>query len=231
MTINEGRSAPGPTLRRLPTYHHYLKQLEAKGRDFVSCTHIANELRLDPTQVRKDIEVTGIVGKSKVGYDVPNLIRAIEEFLGWNNTSDAFLAGVGSMGTALLGYEGFRNYGLNIVAAFDTNPDKVGTSVHGKEVLPIEKLPDLARRMHVLIGILTVPADAAQKVADLMIQGGIKAIWNFAPTALNIPEETVLENVHLSSSLAVLSNRLAQLLKVEKRQGVLENANTHDAEV
>jgi len=231
MAVNDGKSAPGPTLRRLPTYHHYLKHIEGMGRDFVSCTHIANELRLDPTQVRKDIEVTGIVGKSKVGYDVAHLIRAIEEFLGWDNASDAFLAGAGSMGTALLGYKGFMNYGLNIVAAFDSDMEKVGKTIHGKEVLPMSKLTDLSRRMHVLIGIITVPASAAQQVADLMVQGGIRAIWNFAPAAINVPAEIALENVHLSSSLAVLSNKLAQILKAEHKQGVVEHANAYDEEV
>jgi redox-sensing transcriptional repressor len=225
------KATPGPTLRRLATYHHFLKRLEGIGREVVSCTHIAQELRLDPTQVRKDIEMTGIVGKAKVGYDVAHLVRAIEEFLGWNNTTDAFLVGAGAMGTALLGYEGFRNLGLNIVAAFDAHEAKIGTEIHGKTVLAIEKLPDLARRMHIRIGIITVPGEAAQKVADMMLEGGVKAIWNFAPVPVNVPEEIILENVHLSSSLAVLSSKLAKILKVENKQGVVEHANSYDAEI
>jgi redox-sensing transcriptional repressor len=222
-----GKATPGPTLRRLATYHHFLKRLEGIRREVVSCTHIAQELRLDPTQVRKDIEATGIVGKAKVGYDVGCLVRSIEEFLGWNNTTDAFLVGAGAMGTALLGYEGFRGLGLNIVAAFDANAAKIGTEVHGKTVLPIEKLVDLAQRMHVLIGIITVPGEAAQQVADRMLEGGIKAIWNFAPVPVNVPEDIIIENVHLSSSLAVLSSKLA---KIVKKEGV-EHADGHDTEV
>ncbi|NLE30243.1 MAG: redox-sensing transcriptional repressor Rex [Phycisphaerae bacterium] len=219
-----GKPTPAPTLRRLATYHHFLKQLHGLERDVVSCTHIANELRLDPTQVRKDIEMTGIVGKSRVGYEVVPLIDAIEEFLGWNNTHDAFLVGAGHLGSALVGYSGFQDRGLNIVAVFDSDPAKIGTQVHGREVLPIEKLPNLAQRMYTLIGVIAVPAEAAQSVADLMVSGGIRAIWNFAPWPVLVHEQVVVENVRLSSSLAVLTNKLVQTLKLEKEQGDFENA-------
>jgi redox-sensing transcriptional repressor len=212
------RSFPEPTLRRLPAYHRFLKVLAARGRPVVSCTHIAEELRLDPTQVRKDIQVTGIVGKPKVGYVVAELIDAIETFLGWKNSSDAFLVGAGHLGTALLGYDGFKEYGLNIVAAFDNSPAKVGTEVQGRKVFPVEDLTDLAQRMHILIGILTVPAEAAQSLADLMVFGGIRAIWNFTPVKLHLPPAIIVENVQLSASLAVLSNKLAESLKADVPQ-------------
>ena len=212
------RTFPEPTLRRLPAYHRFLKTLAARGRPVVSCTHIAEELRLDPTQVRKDIQVTGIVGKPKVGYVVGELIDAIETFLGWKNSSDAFLVGVGHLGTALLGYDGFKGFGLNIVAAFDNAPGKVGSLVHGRQVLPIEDLADLSQRMHILIGILTVPAETAQSLADLMVFGGIRAIWNFTPVRLHLPPAIIVENVQLSASLAVLSNKLAESLKADLPQ-------------
>ena len=167
------------------------------------------------TQVRKDLAVTGIVGKPKVGYSVPQLIEAIQEFLGWNNTTDAFLVGAGSLGRALLGYTGFRDYGLNIVAAFDVDPAKIGLDIHGREVLPLDKLHDLALRMHVLIGVLTVPAAAAQDVATFMVLSGIRAIWNYTPVKLEVPESVVVEDVKLVSSLAVLSSRLAEMLRAE----------------
>ncbi|MBN2584206.1 MAG: redox-sensing transcriptional repressor Rex [Planctomycetes bacterium] len=212
------RAFPEPTLRRLPAYHRFLKTLAARGRPVVSCTHIARELSLDPTQVRKDIQITGIVGKPKVGYFVNELIDAIETFLGWKNSSDAFLVGVGHLGTALLGYNGFKEYGLNIVAAFDNSPAKVGTEVHGRQVLPVEDLTELSQRMHVLIGILTVPADSAQSLADLMVFGGVRAIWNFTPVKLHLPPSIIVENVQLSASLAVLSNKLAESLKADVPQ-------------
>jgi len=220
MEPDAAKVAPLPSVRRLPAYLRFLQTLKAHGRDGVSCTHIAEELGLVSTQVRKDLAVTGIVGKPKVGYSVPELISAIEEFLGWNNTTDAFLGGAGSLGSALLGYGGFQEYGLNIVAAFDVDPAKIGLSIHGREVFPLEKLHDLALRMHVLIGILTVPATAAQDVATYMVLSGIRAIWNYTPVKLEVPESVVVEDVKLASSLAVLSSRLAEQLRNEhgKRQ-------------
>lgn len=210
------RVAPEPTLRRLPSYHRFLKHLQHEGRGLVSCTHIAHDLSLDPTQVRKDLAVTGIVGKPKVGYEVPVLIAAIESFLGWDNAQEAFLVGAGSLGTALLGYEGFKGHGLNIIAAFDVAEGKVGQKLHGKAIMPLHKLPNLAARMHVHLGIITTPAEGAQQAADLMIEGGIRAIWNFAPVSLKVPAGVIVENVQLSSSLAVLSNKLREVLRKEE---------------
>ncbi|NUQ61885.1 MAG: redox-sensing transcriptional repressor Rex, partial [Pirellulales bacterium] len=148
------------------------------------------------------------------------LITAIEGFLGWNNMRDAFVVGVGSLGSALMGYEGFREYGLNILAGFDIDPSKVGIRVHDKEVFPLEKLPDLVGRMHVLIGILAVPAKAAEDVANLMARSGIRAIWNYAPISLEVPESVVVENMNLSASFAVLSSKLEEVLGRHRRQPV-----------
>lgn len=206
------RPIPEPSLRRLPAYLFYLRRMLAGGRDVISCPHIARDLHLDPTLVRKDFEATGMIGKPKVGYPIPQLVGTIEEFLGLHNTRDAFLVGAGHLGAALLGYEGFREIGLNVVAAFDADPAKVGGQLRGISVLPMDKLIELAQRMAVHIGIVTVPAAAAQPVADALVTGGIRAIWNFAPTHLQVPESVVLEEVQLSSSLAVLSSRLNKLL-------------------
>lgn len=212
------RSASEPTLRRLPSYRRFLQQLQRQGRTVVSCTHIAEDLGLDPTQVRKDLAVTGIVGKPKVGYQVPALIAAIDSFLGWDNVTEAFLVGAGAMGTALMGYDGFRDHGLNIIAAFDVDENKIGEKLRGKTVMPLTKLPDLARRMHIHLGIITTPAEGAQPTADLMIEGGIRAIWNFAPVSLKVSEGVIVENVQLSSSLAVLSSKLLDTLRSEETQ-------------
>ncbi len=206
------KSAPLPSIRRLPLYLRTLKQLRSRGREVVSCTHIARELGLVSTQVRKDLAMTGIVGKPKVGYDVAALINAIEGFLGWNNTREAFVVGVGGLGSALMGYEGFRQYGLNILAGFDIDPDKIGTRVYEKDVFDLEKLPDFVARMHVLIGILTVPAKAAQDVANRMVLSGMRAIWNYAPVNLEVPDSFIVENMNLSASLAVLSSKLEDAL-------------------
>lgn len=210
MSDSVQKAVPVPTLRRLASYYHYLKQLEGTGRDYVSCTRIADHMMLDPTQVRKDIEATGLVGKPKVGYPVRAVIEAIETCLGWNRLTDAFLVGAGNLGAALLGYTRFSLYGLTIVAAFDIDPAKVGSRLGGIEVLPLDKLSGLALRMHIPIGIITVPAEVAQTVANLMVAGGIRCIWNFAPVTLDLPEDVIVENVSLASSFAVLSSRLAQ---------------------
>ncbi|MBX7257248.1 MAG: redox-sensing transcriptional repressor Rex [Candidatus Hydrogenedentes bacterium] len=205
---------PEPTLRRLPAYHHYLKGLASRGREVVSCSRIGTELRLDPTQVRKDLAATGIIGRPKVGYPVTDLIESIEAFLGWKNVTDAFVVGAGSLGTALIHHQSFNQYGLNIVAAFDKDPEKIGKTICGKEVLAVEKLPSLAARMHVHIGIVTTPADAAQEAADLLVFGGVKAIWNFTPASLTLPESVIVQNEDLFASFAVLSSKLKAALGV-----------------
>lgn len=207
---------PEASLRRLPVYHRLLVDLMALGEQNVSCAGLARELRLDATQVRKDIEATGIVGKPKVGYPLPVLAAWIEGFLGWNNTKDAFLAGAGSLGSALMGYEKFRRYGLNIVAAFDQDPAKIGSQIHGREVLGLEQMAEMAQKMHIHIGVIATPADGAQRVSDLMVSAGIRGIWNFAPVNLRAPESVIIQNEDLYPSLASLSFKLERQLKEER---------------
>jgi redox-sensing transcriptional repressor len=213
MDVEKQKVGSLPTIRRLPAYLHLLRQVSQNGRDVISSEHIAGMLKLEAIQVRKDLSITGIAGKPKIGYYVPTLITAIEEFLGWDNTTDAFLVGVGNLGSALMGYQGFALTGLNILAAFDIDEDKVGQEIHGKQVFDLEKLPDLTQRMHINIGIITVPAAAAQQVADLLVAAGIKAIWNFTPVNLEVPDGVVVQNEDLASGLAVLSVKLAKVLK------------------
>lgn len=213
--MSEGglHSVPEPTLRRLPLYHRVLSEMRASGREQVSCTDIGLELNQDPTQVRKDLECAGIAGRPRIGYVLAQLIEGLETFLGWDNVHEAFLVGAGSMGAALLGYGKFEQCGLKIVAAFDSDPAKIGTQMRGKHVLPLGKLANLATRMRVLIGIITVPGPQAQAVADLMVAGGIRAIWNFAPVRLRVPEHVIVHNEDLYCSLAALSQKLSQALQ------------------
>lgn len=213
----ESQAKPGipqPSLSRLPQYHHYLSELNSRGISRISCSGIGRDLNLVPVQVRKDLQYTGIVGKPKTGYVVADLVRAIETFLGWNNVNEAFLVGVGNLGTALLGHERFSNFGLRIVAAFDTDPAKIGQWVHDKAVLPLDKLADLAQRMSIHLGIVTAPAEFAQDIADEMVKGGIQAIWNFAPVRLKVPAHIIVHQEDLYSSLASLSWKLARRFQV-----------------
>jgi redox-sensing transcriptional repressor len=208
------RPIPVPTLRRLPIYYQYLKKVQAtQGSDYISTTKIGNDLNILPIQVRKDLEVTEAVGKPKLGYDIAELMRTIEGFLGWNNSTDGYLVGVGNLGSALLGYQGFKEYGLNIIAAFDTDRNKIGTEIHGTKIFPVEKLPDMIKRMGIHIGILTVPGTSAQEITDMMVKAGIYAIWNFSPIKVNVPSHVIVQHENLASSLVVLSKKLAQTLK------------------
>lgn len=194
------------TLNRLPSYLKYLYQLDKLNVATVSSTTIANGLNLNPVQVRKDIAfVSSVAGKPKTGYVTKEIIADLESFLGYNNTHDAILVGVGGLGRAFLGYSGFGNYGLNIAMAFDTNDKIINTKINGKQVYDISKLQNMVERLKIQIGIITVPSYAAQDVADKMVASGIKAIWNFASVHLNIPPDIALKNEDLASSLALLS--------------------------
>jgi redox-sensing transcriptional repressor len=210
MAIRKIQKISKPSLQRLPSYLHLLRDLQATGVTWVSCTVIAEKLNKDPTQVRKDIALTGIAGRPKVGYNLDELIRAILAYLNWDRPTDTFLIGAGNMGRALLGYSGFGEHGLNIVAAFDADSRVVGTTIHGRQVLPLSRFKPMAKEMKITIGIITVPAAGAQGAADLMVDSGIQAIWNFAPARLRVPEHIVVENEDLSGSLAVLCRRLSR---------------------
>lgn len=208
MSDLERKTAGVPTLKRLPLYLRLLRRMKETGEEYASGAVVAKELGLDPIVVRKDLAITGAVGRPRLGFKMDEIITAIENFLGWSNTADAFLVGVGNLGTALLGYQGFEQHGLHITAAFDANPKVIGKKIHGKTILDIKKLPTLAKRMHVQIGIITATASVAQGIADTMIEGGIRGIWNFTPTKLIVPENVILQREDLASSLAVLSHRL-----------------------
>jgi redox-sensing transcriptional repressor len=193
-----------PSVRRLPSYLHIIRQLQREGGEYISGTLIAQELNLEPIQVRKDLAITGITGKPKRGYPVEALIDAIERFLGWNVPRDAVLVGAGNLGTALLGYPEFRRHGLNIVAAFDSAPEKTGTSIRGVPVLPVEAMEIQIRSFGVKTAILTVPSSFAQEIANLLINAGIEGIWNFTNVKLKVPGNVAVQKEDLSSGYAML---------------------------
>lgn len=196
-------------LKRLPNYLSYLKSLPTGSSVNISATALANALNMGEVQVRKDLAMVSSGGRPKVGYLREGLIEDIEQFLGYNNTTDAVLIGAGKLGRALLGYKGFDDYGLNIVAAFDIQPQPAGTTESGKPVFPLSELERFCRENKILMGIITVPADSAQQVADLLIAGGIKAIWSFASPRLEVPGNILVQYENMATSLAVLSMHLA----------------------
>lgn len=208
MNTGNPKIAALPTIRRFPLYLRVLKELRDQGEERVSGTILALRLQCEPIQVRKDLAIAGTEGRPRIGFGVADTIAAIENFLGWNNMQDAFLIGAGSLGSAILGYRGFDQHNLKIVAAFDNDPEKAGRKIHGKEVFTLDKLPDLASRLHVHIGIITVPALNAQEVAEFLTDNGIRGIWNFSPAKLTVPPHVIVQYEDLSSGLAVLCRRL-----------------------
>ena len=203
-------------LKRLPGYLSYLKSLPENGATHISATALANALGMGEVQVRKDLAMVSDGGRPKIGYLRESLIEDIEQFLGYDNVTDAVLIGAGKLGQALMAYKGFDEYGLNIMAAFDRNP-KMEQTDEGKPVYNINKLTRFCRAHKVLMGIITVPAEGAQEVADLLITCGIKAIWNFAPTHLDVPSNILVQNENMATSLAVLSVHLQAQMKEEKK--------------
>jgi redox-sensing transcriptional repressor len=199
---------PEPALRRLPWYLAYLKLAKSLGEEFISSTQIAKDINVDASQVAKDLSYVQITGKTRVGYDIASLIEVLENFLGFSKEHKAFLFGVGSLGAALLHDNGLEQYGLNVVAAFDVKYELAGTLINHIPIHHSNRFFELRQQTDVKIGILTVPVDKAQEVAELMIEGGIKAIWNFTPFRIKVPENIVVQNTSMYAHLAVMFNRL-----------------------
>lgn len=197
-----------PTIKRLPSYLHVIEHANKEGKQYISGTVIADELELEPIQVRKDLAVTGIVGKPRIGFPVPELIEAIHNFLHWNKDHNAIILGAGNLGTALMGYIEFRRRGMNIVAAFDPDKEKIGRTINGTEVYSLNQMQAKVEQLHVDIAILTVPSAQAQAVADLLVKSGIKAIWNFTNVKLKVPPDVIVQKEDLSSGYAVLSVKM-----------------------
>lgn len=199
---------PEPTLRRLPWYLAFVKLMKGKGETFVSSTQIAKEINVDASQVAKDLSFVNISGKTRVGYDINALVDVLEDFLGFTVQHKAFLFGVGSLGAALLHDSGLNQYGLEIVAGFDVRPELAGSRIHGIPVLHIDDFPAKQKEYGATIGIITVPVEKAQEVTEQIIAGGIKALWNFTPFRIRVPEHIVVQNTSMYAHLAVMFNRM-----------------------
>ena len=196
------------TIRRLPQYLRVLSRLHGYGRELVSSTVLAQETHLRPIVVKKDLQAVGAPSKLRAGFKVAGTIEVIEKFLGWNNLNKAFLVGVGHLGAALLGFDGFKNHGLEIVAAFDTAPTKVGHAVNGVPVYHTAQLAGIIAQDDLKIAILAVPTAIAQGITDTLLAAGIKAIWNFVPVHLEVPVGVVVQQEDISSGLAELCAKL-----------------------
>ncbi|WP_436414866.1 redox-sensing transcriptional repressor Rex [Petrimonas sp.] len=207
---NYNTNVPEPALRRLPWYLSYVKLLKRQGRSKVSSTQIAEKINVSATQIAKDLSYVNISGKTRVGYDIDELIAVLEDFLGFKRMHTAVLFGVGSLGAALLSDSGLEQYGLKIHAGFDVDSSVVGQKINKIPVFHSDEFVAKNKKLKAQIGILTVPPYIAQEVADFMISGGIQAIWNFTPFRIRVPEHIVLQNTSLYAHLAVMFNRLAK---------------------
>ena len=204
----EADKVPEPTLRRLPWYLSNIKLMKEKGEQYVSSTQISKEINIDASQIAKDLSYVNISGRTRVGYNIDALIEVLESFLGFTNMHKAFLFGVGSLGGALLRDLGLRHFGLEIVAAFDVNPELVGKDLGGIPIFHSDDFDAKMKEYDVNIGVLTVPINIAQEITNKMVDGGIKAVWNFTPFRIRVPENIVVQNTSLYAHLAVMFNRL-----------------------
>ena len=197
-----------PTLRRLPMYLSFLKLLKNENIKFITAQEIARKLHTDPSQITKDLSGINIMGKTNVGYEVNKLISIIESFLGYNIHREAFIIGVGNLGTALMGFNEFYMEGMEIIKGFDVATEKIGKKINNKEVFNIDTIKEHFHKTPVDIGIITVPANQTQKIADILIKCGIKAIWNFSTVPISASDDVIIENTNIDSGLAMIKWKL-----------------------
>ena len=203
------------TIARMPLYLHFLQEENSKGAKYISSSVIAQNISVSSVLVRKDLEiVSSQQGRPRLGFAVGRLIVDIERFLGYNNITDAVLVGAGGLGRAFLGYEGFKSNGLNVVAGFDVDEKLIGTEVAGKKIYALDELGAFVKEHDIRIGIITVPKHAAQEVLNVMVEAGVKAVWNFAPAPLRVPKDIVLKTEDLAASLAILAGKLYRMQEV-----------------
>lgn len=202
---------PEPALRRLPWYLAYVTLLKERGIEYVSSTAIARELNVDSSQIAKDLSFLNIKGKTRIGYEVDTLLHELQDFLGFKRRHNAVVLGVGSLGGALIHDTGLSHYGLNIVAGFDINEAIIGKKVNDVPIFNTDMLAEICRKLHVEVGIVTLPVDHAQKGADALIAAGVKALWNFTPFRIRTPEGIVITNTSIYAHLAVMYNRMDSL--------------------
>lgn len=206
---------PEPTLRRLPWYLAYAQLVLKAGETYISSTQIAKNIAVDASMVAKDLSFVNVSGRTRVGYDVKELVGVLEAFLGFTNSHKAFLFGVGSLGGALMHDNGLEQFGLEIVAGFDVKYELTGTNINKIPIHHIDRFPELQKQTDINIGVLTVPVDKAQAVSELMIEGGIQAIWNFTPYRIRVPENVIVQNTSIYAHLAVMFNRLNAIKECE----------------
>lgn len=202
---------PEPTLRRLPWYLAYVEILRNKGERHVSSTTISRALSVDASQIAKDLSFLGVKGRTRIGYEVEDLVTALSDFLGFSRRHRAYVIGCGSLGKALIRDSGLSKYGLEIVAGFDTDPEVIGNADLGVPICHIEDIYATMEKNPAEIAILTVPAEVAQESADIAVGAGLRGIWNFTPYRVKVAEGVVMANTSIYAHLALIFTRLNSL--------------------
>jgi redox-sensing transcriptional repressor len=206
---------PRGTASRLSRYLRHLEDLQGRGAATTSSQELGNAIGVTAAQVRKDLGLFGQFGFPGLGYKISNLVPEIKRILGTDRTWNVVLVGIGNLGTALLRYKGFAAHGFRIVGLFDSNPRLLGRRVEDLVVEPMEEAARLVREREIDLAILAVPAPAAQKVAEALVEAGIRGIYNFAPAKIVLPEEVA----YVSIDLAVELEQLAFLVSHREREG------------
>lgn len=201
---------PLVVIKRLPRYQRVLAELSAKGVTRISSQELAATMKITASQLRQDLSCFGSFGQQGYGYRVDQLLTEVNQILGLNYGTNMVLVGAGSLGKALVNYENFQKRGFLIKAIFDQDPVIIGQTVNGIKVNDVSGLAAYLQENPTEIGIICTPAAAAQEIANIMAQSGIKGIWNFAPVTLKVPEGVHVEHVHISESLMVLSFKIRQ---------------------
>ncbi|HOJ04219.1 MAG TPA: redox-sensing transcriptional repressor Rex [Bacteroidota bacterium] len=194
--------------RRLPRYHQILSAFEALGREFISSRELSEILEINETLVRKDMADLKIRGKQNQGYGIGVLRKRIEDFLGLLEVTEALVVGAGHLGTALATYSGFKHYGLEIVGVLDNDPNRIGSMIGGHEVTSVFRLASMIQKYKVKLVILCVPKDVAQEITDIAVKAGVKAIWNFTPQELSVPDGVKVRNEQIIGGFMALSHFL-----------------------
>ncbi len=195
-------------IRRLPGYYRYLQELEESGEKQISSQELGKRMGLTASQIRQDINCFGGFGRQGYGYEISKLKEHIGEILGIYKDHKMIIIGAGNIGQAVANYANFPKEGFDVIGVFDNNPNKVGQKIGGMTIRELSTLGDFLDQKKVDIGVLAVPAKDAQSLTNLLVEKGIKGIWNFAPKDIKTPEEVASVNVHLSDSLQVLSFKM-----------------------
>ena len=193
------------TIDRLPLYYRTLRLAQDDGMDIISSDELGRRLELTPEQIRKDLALFGQFGKKGVGYYVNELKFNVGKILGLDNHWNIAIVGIGHLGVALANYQNFIALGFNLVALFDNDPNIIGKTVNHVKVKSIDELQSCAKNLKIDIGVIAVPAQFAQQVADKLVKADIKGIWNFAPVKMRVPEDVKIVNEDLSVGLSRLS--------------------------